>query len=163
MICLFLVLLLWIATTDADTLFLALSQSLCVFLLRNGSGSLSNHNYNVNVYISYFMWLCTWLSDHFYVWFWVHFCISPILWVLCVVVCVCRCQSLPPAGGLYLIQMNSLLFFERVRLATNKSSCFLSFNWNSFRRVGITRICWLSESAVDNLSQIRLVLLKIQA
>lgn len=144
MISLLLVLLLWIATVDEDTVFLALSQPLCAFLIIvdkwisvslspsithsiNESRSLSNHNYSVNMF--FLLYVLVYLLD------WpepkcVRFCVSPILWVFfCLVVCVCRYQSLanpPSAGGLYLIQMNLLLFFKRVRLATDKSPFTLS-------------------------------------
>lgn len=111
---LFLVSLLWIDRTDAGTLCFW-PHTLCVILII------------VDKLIKISAVHCG--CSQF-----VNWC---VLWYACI--CMCRCQSLAsltPAGGLHLIQMNSLLFFKGVRLATNKSPCFYSFNWNSFRRLG---------------------------
>lgn len=89
----------------------------------------------------------------------VHFCLSPIFWVVCCGMCVqmsVPCQP-PFQQGVCIWSRWTVLFFKRVRLAKNKSPCFYSFNWNSVRSPGDY---W---NMLTNLSPIMLVLLKIQA
>lgn len=126
-------------------------------------------NIRLDLYLClHFLYIC--LSVYFEAWCG-HSYMSLHYWVLApggMNASACRCQTLAspsPAGGLYLIQMNSLLFHKRVRLLLQTNPLvFILFFLKLFQEAGGLHkyVAWVNRILI-NLPQITLVLPQIQA